>query len=135
MGRQNQSRRISKRTTMKTLLFVAAFLAMALAAPQPLSLIPGSYYDYYDYDHSNCVCSEITLLDSRTGLQAGNCINPAPNGRYYCYVSVNSDCPDMKQSQRSAGLYFSYLACDLRSPYIVAPRVKGENNANEGNED
>merc|ERR1712001_503923 len=126
MGRQNQSRRISKRTTMKTLLFVAAFLAMALAAPQPLSLIPGSYYDYYDYDHSNCVCSEITLLDSRTGLQAGNCINPAPNGRYYCYVSATSDCPDMFQSQRSAGLYASYLACDLRPRNVVAALLPDE---------
>merc|ERR1739842_2357 len=126
MGRQ--SRRVSKRTTMKTLLFVAAFLAMALAAPQPLSLIPGSYYDYYDYDHdhSNCVCSEITLLDSRTVLQAGNCINPAPNGRYYCFVSATSDCPDMKQSQRARGLYFSYLACDLRAPYTVAALLPHE---------
>merc|ERR1712183_233287 len=125
MGRQ--SRRVSKRTTMKTLLFVAAFLAIALAAPQG-----SNYYDYYDYDYSNCVCSEFTLLDSRSGLQAGNCITPAPNGRYYCYVSATSDCPDMKQSQRSAGLYFSYLACDLRSPYVAVPYVpfKGENNAN-----
>ena len=99
---------------------------MALAAPHD------NYYDYYDYDYdhegrripgnyySNCECSEITLLDSRTQKQIGNCITPAPNGRYYCYVSATSDCPDMKQSQRARGLYFSYLACDLRTPYNVA---------------
>merc|ERR1712061_262885 len=31
---QSRSRRVGKRTIMKSLLFVAAFLAMALAAPQ-----------------------------------------------------------------------------------------------------
>ena len=96
---------------------------MALAAPHVRN-----YYDYYDYDYdhegrnyySNCECSEITLLDSRTQKQIGNCITPAPNGRYYCYVSATSDCPDMRQSQRARGLYFSYEACDLRPRNVAA---------------
>merc|ERR1712119_190157 len=119
MGRQ--SRRVSKRTTMKTLLFVAAFLAMALAAPQG-----SNYYDYYDYDHdhSNCVCSEITLLDSRTQKPLGNCITAAPRTRkYYCYVSHTSDCPDKRQSQRADGLYYSYEACDLRGNNLIAASI------------
>merc|ERR1711878_112686 len=111
MGRQ--SRRVSKRTTMKTLLFVAAFLAMALAAPQ------GSNY------YSNCECSDITLLDSFTQRQAGNCINPDPDGRYYCYVSATSDCPDKRQSQRANGLYASFVACNLRSLYTAGVPYAG----------
>merc|ERR1711979_11507 len=118
MGRQ--SRRVNKRTTMKTLLFVAAFLAMALAAPQD---------NYY----SNCKCSDITVLDSRSGLHAGNCIHPDPSGRYYCYVSSTSDCPDKVASSRAPGLYASYTACDLLSPYTAGFAYRGlPQNRSEG---
>merc|ERR1712183_913391 len=125
MGRQ--SRRVNKRTTMKTLLFVTAFLAMALAAPHVRN-----YYDYYDYDYdhegrnyySNCECSEITLLDSRTKKTLGNCITAAPRTRkYYCYVSHTSDCPDKRESQRADALYYSYEACDLRGNVLVAASI------------
>merc|ERR1711971_805758 len=52
---QSRSRRVGKRTIMKSLLFVAAFLAMALAAPQEQASAPNAeaeadpWYGYYGY--------------------------------------------------------------------------------------
>merc|ERR1711997_42488 len=55
---ESRSRRVGKRTIMKSLLFVAAFLAMALAAPQadqPAASGPNAnaeadpWYGYYGY--------------------------------------------------------------------------------------
>merc|ERR1712045_135074 len=55
MGSQSRSRRVSNRTSMKTLFFVAALMAMALGAPQQeqsgpsadAEANPDAWYGYY----------------------------------------------------------------------------------------
>ena len=61
----------------------------------------------------NCECNGIIQYDRNSAQYIGECLTSF-NGDFFCYVSPNSDCYDMKWSPRSTPdneLWYSVDAC------------------------
>merc|ERR1712236_172199 len=102
--------------TSPSTLTMRAILCLGLLFLLAISVAGLDWFDYFNQFNpcgNYCECETIILRDERTQQNIGNCLT-SYQGRFWCYVSANSQCPDKRPSPRANGLYASYVACDLR---------------------
>jgi hypothetical protein len=60
----------------------------------------------------NCQCNGKLILDGHRNAMVGECQVKDYEIEYFCYVDPDSGCPDVKESSRSIGTFYSNNACE-----------------------